>query len=103
MKDTNQINLPQSDIDEILNIFHKYPQIEKALLFGSRANGTNKPGSDVDIAIFCKEPDINLKLAGELNDETLMPYHFDIIDYYKINEPELKEQIDKYGIIIYQR
>jgi predicted nucleotidyltransferase len=96
-----QFGLKEGDLEMILQVLAKYPQIEKAIIYGSRANNTFKPGSDVDIAIIGDVRYITWEVSSELNDETLLPYHFDITDYNKIKEPALKEQIDKYGIEFY--
>jgi uncharacterized protein len=93
-----EFGLTVEDIQEIRRILGKYPQISKSLIYGSRARGDFKQGSDVDIAVYCDESFDDLwKISSELNEETLMPYHFDVVDYNKINNKELKEQIDKYG------
>lgn len=93
--------LRESDFIDIINILKKYPDIEKVVLFGSRAMENYQKGSDVDLAIFLNKKDLNLAIATELNENTLMPYKFDVVDYYRIREPALKVQIDKYGIEIY--
>ncbi|OGU14163.1 MAG: hypothetical protein A2X61_07155 [Ignavibacteria bacterium GWB2_35_12] len=96
-----QFGLKDSDLEIILGVLAKFPQIEKAFIYGSRANNTYKPGSDIDIAIVGDVRYIAWDLSSELNEETLLPYHFDITDYNRIKEPALKEQIDKYGIVLY--
>lgn len=45
------INLPQKTISQLIEIFSAYPEIEKVIVFGSRAMGKEKPGSDIDLAI----------------------------------------------------
>ncbi len=42
------------DTEKIRAIFKKFPQIDKVILYGSRAMGTYKPGSDIDIRLFVK-------------------------------------------------
>jgi predicted nucleotidyltransferase len=39
-------------VKKIINVFSKYPQIEKAVLYGSRAKGNYKNGSDIDLTLF---------------------------------------------------
>ena len=96
-----QFGLKDGDLDIILRILSKYPQIQKAFIYGSRANHTYKPGSDIDIAIVCNKRFVSLELTSELNEETILPYHFDVTDYNSIKEPALKEQIDKFGVEIF--
>lgn len=54
------------DMKFILNGLRSFPEIDRAILFGSRALGNYKKGSDVDIAII--GGDINSKVMFELDD-----------------------------------
>lgn len=61
-------------------------------------------GSDVDIALK-GEIDLNVvvRVSQILNEETRLPYHFDILDYQTIQNIELKEHIDRVGVVLYCR
>ncbi|MCL2412466.1 MAG: nucleotidyltransferase domain-containing protein, partial [Treponema sp.] len=48
----NKFGLPDEVFAKITDTLKKYPQIKKAVIFGSRAKGSNKQYSDIDIAIF---------------------------------------------------
>ncbi|CAG5011876.1 hypothetical protein DYBT9275_05044 [Dyadobacter sp. CECT 9275] len=97
--------LKESDISDITQILNRYPGISRAYIFGSRAKGNYKSGSDVDIAV--KGDDISydtiLNIAAYLNEETLMPYHFDVLNYQTIQSSDLREHIDRTGIMFYQK
>ncbi len=67
--------------------------IKKSIVFGSRAIGREKRGSDVDIAIVGDE----LKANYILNEETNLPYYFDVINLEKITNKELLEHIKRVG------
>jgi uncharacterized protein len=97
--------LLQRDIDEIISAFRQFPEIDQAVLFGSRAKGSYKTGSDVDIAIKGKSIDHSCvaKLSFFLNEESSLPYFFDIVHYEQITERELTEHIDRVGMLIYER
>ncbi|MFQ5455411.1 MAG: restriction endonuclease subunit S, partial [Nitrospirota bacterium] len=85
----------------IRDVLSSYQEVETAMIFGSRAMNTFEAGSDVDIALKGKVPRSTIvSIKSELEDTTL-PYFFDILDYASINEPKLKEQIDKHGKIFY--
>ena len=64
---------------------------------------TTVQGSDVDIVLKGTELDFDIlnQLSYLLNEETAMPYKFDLLNYDSINEPALKEHIDRVGIEIY--
>ncbi|MCD4683842.1 MAG: nucleotidyltransferase domain-containing protein [Bacteroidales bacterium] len=96
------LGISEEHISKLKNLFSKNPKIEEAIVFGSRAKGTNRPGSDIDIALKGK----NIKLDDILNlsiaiDEFWIPNKVDLVIYDRINEPELKEHIKQVGIIIY--
>ena len=63
----------------LLNTFSKYPEIEEVILFGSRAKGNYKKGSDIDLAIkgeYCNKQ-IAMNINGFVNEELPTPYHVD--------------------------
>lgn len=96
--------LKESDILTIKQVLASYPVIGEAYIFGSRAKGNYKNGSDVDIAIKGENVSFNLimDISDYLNEETMMPYHFDVLNYYSINNQELCKHIDRVGILLYQ-
>jgi len=100
---TANSGLTDSDIKIILSILEKYKAVETAIIYGSRALGNYKKGSDIDIALKGKEltQDICSKIHYELEEETLLPYFFDITNYQMINNKEIKEHIDRVGKIFY--
>ena len=105
MNSTSEFGLLDRDIKNILQALKLIPNIKEALIFGSRAKGNYKTSSDVDIAI--KGQNINFSMISNLNDllnEKLpLPYFFDIVNYDDINEPNLKDHIDRVGKIIYKK
>ncbi len=95
--------LRKKDLENIISILKKYTEIEEAIVFGSRAKGNYKNGSDVDIALKGK---LNFETIAHisylLNEETTMPYKFDILNYTAIKNNELIEHINRAGICFYQ-
>ena len=91
--------LCQRDVVEIARIFSGFPAVEEAILFGSRAKGTYKKGSDVDIALKGENIDCGLvnTLSALLNEESAMPYFFDIVHYDTLTSAELRAHIDRVG------
>ncbi len=89
----------EKQLKEIIQIFSSYKEIDEAILFGSRAKGTHKEASDVDIAIKGKNITYSFaaKLKSHLEDDTNLPYFFDIIAYKTITSKEVKEHIRIYG------
>lgn len=95
--------LKDFDIKYIIQKISEFKQIKKAVIFGSRAKGNYKAGSDIDIAIIGDDVDFNVisKLHSLLENQGPMPYLFDIIDYTHLDNEALKDHIDRVGKIIY--
>lgn len=93
------------DMDYIEKALTKFKEIDKAVVFGSRAIGNYKPGSDVDIAIFGKA--VTEKTLYDLNDllneQYPLPYYFDLLYYEKINNEKLKKHIETVGKELYSK
>ncbi len=82
-----------------------HPEIEQAVLFGSRAINTFKTASDIDIALKGKKVSNTLagSLKGYFEEETNLPYFVDVLSYPHIDSKNLKKHIDQHGIIIYRK
>ena len=96
--------LKEEQWDRLREVFAKNPRIEKAVLYGSRAKGTHRPFSDVDITLTGSE--LSTKdLADLMNaiDDLLLPYMFDISLFSKLKSPELLDHISRRGIVVYER
>lgn len=97
-----QFGLTSNDIQYIKDTLANFANIKEAILFGSRALGTHKPSSDIDIAL--KGNNLNqtiLTLHGIFNDESPFPYKVDVIDYQTIDNAALKNHIDRVGVVIF--
>ena len=101
----NKFGLKQTDLNAVIYILEKYSDIESAVIFGSRAKGNYKNGSDVDIAVKGKSLNFDLinQISYLLNEESLMPYKFDILNYHTIDNQDLLEHIDRAGIEFYSK
>lgn len=93
------------DLNYIAQALNMFPEIEKGIIFGSRAMGNYKKGSDIDLAI-CGEgitKEILLKVYDYLDEVYPIPYFLDIIHYEDIDNKKLKNHIDEKGKIIYEK
>lgn len=90
--------LNNSDIEKIRNVVALYPQVEKVILYGSRAKGTYKPASDIDLTLVGTKLNVSIqqKIENEL-DDLMLPYKFDISIYHQISNKELIEHIERAG------
>jgi len=81
-------------------VFKKYSDIKRVHLFGSRAIGTYRDNSDIDLVIFDDIDEALLaKITGDL-DELSLPYLFDVKVYGQIDNQSLREHIDRFSIPI---
>lgn len=96
--------LKKEHIDAINNVFNEYQNVEKVLIYGSRAKGTHKPGSDIDLVIAEKEISFSqmMEITNKL-DDLLLPYKIDISQKSKISNSDLIDHINRVGKIFYQR
>lgn len=97
--------LSHRDLVVILEALSNFPEIEEAILFGSRAKGNYKPGSDVDIAIKGEQIEHSCVagLSYVLNEESNLPYFFDIVHFEQLSERELLDHIERVGVRLYKR
>jgi predicted nucleotidyltransferase len=93
--------LSDRTLNKLKSVFQSFPEIEKALIFGSRAEGTFREGSDIDIAL---KGNLNFKLMLTISrklDELNLPYKIDLVDIDRITEPALLQHIDNIAVEIY--
>ena len=96
--------LEDSTIQKIQDVFSAFRQVEKVVLYGSRAKGNYKPGSDIDLTL--KGQNINLSVMNQIGlllDDLLLPYTFDLSVFEHIKDPNLLEHIERIGIVFYER
>ena len=98
-----KFGLKDKDLQEIIKIIGDCEHVKSAKIFGSRAMDNYKPGSDVDLAIFGSDVTLDdvLQINSMLNEETLMPYMFDVLHYEKLDNKELQKHIDEKGLTIF--
>ena len=95
--------LTEADVAEMRAVFGEFPEIEQVFVFGSRAKGNYRNGSDVDLAL--KGPSLSYGLINQvsylLNEESRMPYSFDVLQFETLTNVELIEHINRVGVCIY--
>ena len=80
----------------------RQPAVEAVILFGSRAKGTHRPGSDIDLALLGPRltADDEAQLHGWLDDLDL-PWFFDLVRYHHLTDaPELRAHIGRVGQVL---
>jgi predicted nucleotidyltransferase len=99
-----RFGLPEEAIQEIQAALALYPEVEKAILYGSRATGTFKPGSDIELTLVGEKLTHNhlLGIMSDL-DDLLLPWMIDLSLLVAIDRPGLRDHIDREGQTLYER
>ena len=97
--------LPISTLQKIYGVLSRHPQVERAILYGSRAKGNYKRGSDIDLTLSGRA-DLTMgvlyKIMDEL-DDLLLPYTIDLSLYSNIDDPDVSAHIQRVGVTFYQK
>lgn len=94
--------LSDSDWASLRSVFARNKKIERVILFGSRAKGTNKAFSDVDMTLVGKDlthddlTDVMLQI-----DDLLLPYNFDLSIYNRLSDQSFISHIQRVGVTVY--
>ena len=100
-----KFGLDESVINKIIEILKKYEEVESAKIFGSRARGNHRNGSDIDIALFGENltHTINTQIFFEI-DNLYLPYKIDLINFNTLkSDDKLRENILREGVDIYAK
>jgi uncharacterized protein len=96
--------LPQATVDKISSVLAKFPEITQAVLYGSRAKGNFKLGSDIDLTLYGDH--LTTKLCNDVAqalDDLLLPYMIDLSVFALLSHPELEAHIKRVGVRLYTR
>ncbi len=94
--------LPDITINKMISVFSNHNEIDKVLIYGSRAKGNFRKGSDIDLTLVGKN--LNAHLISEINeelDELNTPYLIDLSIYDTLKFSELEEHIQRVGKVFY--
>jgi len=97
----DRFGLTEKQLRLVSEAVGRFDGIDEALIFGSRAMGNHKPGSDVDIAI--KGRNVAMELGSLLNEELPLPHYFDVLHYDSLDSESLIRHIDEEGIVFFAR
>ena len=89
--------LSHSDLNAICEVFNRYPQVSKVLIYGSRALGTQRQSSDIDLTL---KGDISHEEFNNISielDDLMLPYQFDLSVFDHIDNPDLLAHIQQHS------
>jgi predicted nucleotidyltransferase len=96
--------LKKTVVKKIQQVLSGYPDVQKAILYGSRAMGKYKSGSDIDLTL--KGARLTLRQLNSIEnelDDLLLPYDIDLSIHHQIENPDLLEHVKRAGVIFYAR
>lgn len=98
---TNSFGINPDKIESIRGVFRHHPEITRVRIYGSRALGTNRVGSDIDLAIEGRITGRQVnQILSEL-DKLMLPYSFDLTVMENVKNKDLIEHIDRAGLLFY--
>lgn len=93
------LGLSAPTVEAIAATLRRFPEVERAVVFGSRAKGTHRPGSDVDIALY--GAGLDWMVVGRIDDaldDLLLPYRFSLVRHDATLDPDVAAHIARVGI-----
>jgi len=96
--------LTPSEVTAIHSVFSRYSEISKVIIYGSRAMGTYKNSSDIDLTLDGESLELThmQRIATEL-DDVMLPYKIDLSLLGKIQNPAFLDHIQRVGQVFYER
>ena len=99
-----RFGLETEDVARILAVITSFPEVEKAILYGSRAKGNYREGSDIDICLVGRQLNLSVINAISLGLGDLgLPYLFDVAIYHQVSNADLLDHINRIGITLFDR
>ena len=93
--------LDKATVRRIVDLLAEFPEIRRVILFGSRAKGNFRPGSDIDLCLDAPRLNLSRQLDIETRlDDLLLPWKIDIVHLQAIDNPALLEHIQPVGVVL---
>ena len=99
-----RFGLKDNIVQNIQKVFSTFPEVDEVVIYGSRAKGNYKPGSDIDLTL--KGENLNLSVVNKIAmqlDDLLLPYTFDLSVFRHINNSDLIDHIKRVGVVFYKK
>lgn len=96
--------LPAVTVARIHGVLSRHAEVERAILYGSRAMGNFKPGSDIDLTLTGSG--LDERIRGQIDeelDDLLLPYTIDLSIFHQLTHQDLLAHIQRVGKIFYEK
>ena len=102
-----RFGLSAHTLQRLHSVLIQHPHVQRAVVYGSRAKGNFRPGSDIDLSLYPAEgahiaPGELANILDEI-DELLLPYTVDLSVFEQLDNPALREHITRVGQVLYER
>lgn len=101
---TERFGLNETTISSVTAVFSRYAEVESAVIYGSRAKGNYREGSDIDLTLT--GPQLTYRIMTRIEDEIddlLLPYLFDLSILSHIENPNVVDHIRRVGKLFYKQ
>lgn len=96
--------LPPTTMEKLNSVFAQHAAIDSVLIYGSRAKGNYRAGSDIDLTIKGDEiPFAEFMQIEDQIDDLMLPYTVDLSQYRQLENTDLIAHIDRVGVTIYDK
>ncbi len=97
------IGLTREQLQAISQVLRRHPEVTRAILYGSRAKGCHREHSDIDLALEGIDSELKAEtIRGDL-ESCPLPQHFDVCALNRISCKELREHVNRVGVVVYDR
>ena len=96
--------LPAGTVAKIHGVLSRHAEVERAILYGSRAKGIFRPCSDIDLTLV--GDGLSERIRGQIDeelDDLLLPYELDLSVLDRITHAELLDHIRRVGVVFYEK
>ena len=102
---SERYGLSDKTIEVITAVFARHPEVERVMLYGSRAMGNHRTGSDIDLSLQGGDDLTDLVLYSIVRelDDLPLPYSFDVSVHSMIENEALLQHIRRWGVVLYKR
>ena len=98
-----QFGLNDMELQALRDVLASIPEVDEAIIYGSRARGTNRIASDIDLTLKGKALTyMQLALLDAKIDDLYLPYFVDLSLFSMLKNPDLLESINREGKVLYK-
>jgi predicted nucleotidyltransferase len=104
MNEAAHFGLSDTTLAKIREVLAQHPAVASAVIYGSRAKGSYKPGSDIDLTLHgAGLSATELMAIAEEFEELLLPYTIDLSLFEQIDNASLRSHVERVGQLMYSR